>query len=99
MGPFLERQAIYVNVNRANLSVAARYPACNPRVDPSEEAWLDNLAAAHVRWLLLYRYPEFDFPLEGRWAAAHPDRFAVLYADPSCVIFKVLPARASRPPR
>jgi hypothetical protein len=99
MGPFLERQAIYVNVNRANLSVAARYPACNPRVDPSEEAWLDNLAAAHVRWLLLCRYPDFDFPLEGRWAAAHPDRFALPYADPTCVIFKVLPARASRPPR
>jgi hypothetical protein len=98
MGPFLERQAIYVNVNRANLSVAARYPACNPRVDPSEEAWLDNLAAADVRWLLLCRYPEFDFPLEGRWAAAHPDRFALRYADPTCVIFEVLPARALGPP-
>jgi len=99
MGPFLERQAIYVNVNRANLDVAARYPACNPRVDPSEQAWLDNLAAAHVRWLLLYRYPEFDFPLEGRWAEAHPDRFAPRYADPNCIIFKVLPPRASQPPR
>jgi hypothetical protein len=98
MGPFLERQAIYVNVNRANLSVAARYPACNPRVDPSAEAWLDNLAAAHVRWLLLCRYPEFDFPLEGRWAAAHPDRFALRYADPTCIIFEVLPARALGPP-
>jgi hypothetical protein len=94
MGPFLERQAIYVNVNRANLDVAARYPACNPRVDPSEQAWLDNLAAAHVRWLLLYRYPEFDFPLEGRWAEAHPDRFAPRYADPNCIIFKLLPPRA-----
>ncbi|HEY6323652.1 MAG TPA: hypothetical protein VJA16_19090 [Thermoanaerobaculia bacterium] len=98
MGPFLERQAIYVNVNRANLSVAAHYPACNPRVDPSEQAWLDNLATAHVRWLLLCRYPEFDFPLEGRWAAAHPDRFALRYADPTCVIFEILPAGASRSP-
>jgi hypothetical protein len=98
MGPFLERRAIYVNVNRANLDVAARYPACNPRVDPSEQAWLDNLAAAQVRWLLLCRYPEFDFPMEGRWAEAHPDRFAPRYADAACVIFEVLPARASRSP-
>ncbi|HEV3077563.1 MAG TPA: hypothetical protein VHB47_24290, partial [Thermoanaerobaculia bacterium] len=95
MGPFLERQAIYVNVNRANLSVAARYPACNPRVDPSEQAWLDNLAAAQVRWLLLCRYPEFDFPLEGRWAVARPGRFALRYADPACVIFEVLPAKGN----
>jgi hypothetical protein len=98
MGPFLERQAIYVNVNRANLRVAARYPACNPRVDPSEQAWLDNLAAAHVRWLLLCRYPEFPFPVEGRWAVTHPDRFALRYADAASIVFEVLPARASRPP-
>ena len=91
MGPFLDRQAIYVNVNRANYQVAARYPGCNPRVDPSPEAWLDNLAAAHVRWLLLNRYPEFDFPLEGGWAAAHPGRFTLRYADSTSVIFEVLP--------
>jgi hypothetical protein len=91
MGPFLERQAIYVNVNRANYQVAARYPGCNPRVDPSPDAWLDNLAAAHVRWLLLTRYPEFDFPLEGGWAESHPGRFALRYADPTSVIFEVLP--------
>jgi hypothetical protein len=98
MGPFLERQAVYVNVNRADHRVAARYPGCNPRVDPSEQAWLDNLAAANVRWLLLCRYLEYDYPLEGRWAAAHPGRFALRYEDRASVIFEVLPARASRSP-
>lgn len=98
MGPLLERQAIYVNVNRADYHVAARYPGCNPRVDPSEQAWFDNLAAAKVRWLLLCRYLEYDFPLEGRSAAAHPERFALRYADRASVIFEVLPARTSRPP-
>jgi len=93
MGPFLERQAIYVNINRANYRNAARYPGCNPRVDPSAQAWLDNLAAAHVRWVLLCRYLEYDYPLEGRWAAANPGRFAMRYEDPASVIFEVLPSR------
>jgi hypothetical protein len=92
MGPFLERQALYVNVNRANHPVASRYPDCNPRVEPSPGAWLANLTAAHVRWLLLYRYPEFPFPIEARWAAARPDRFAWRYEDSTSVIFEVLPA-------
>src|SRR5579863_178212 len=98
MGPFLERRVIYVNVNRADFRVAASYPNCNPRVDPSPQAWLDNLAAAGVRWLLLCRYLEFDYPLEGRWAEARPDRFALRYADPATVIFEVLPPAAKTTP-
>jgi hypothetical protein len=100
MGPFLERQALYVNVNRANRPVAASYPGCNPRVEGSPAAWMENLAAAGVRWLLLDRYPEFDFPVEARWAAGRPDRFVLRYQDPTCVIFEVLPAAPSpaRPP-
>ncbi len=98
MGPFLERRVIYVNVNRADFHVAASYPNCNPRVDPSPQAWLDNLAAGGVRWLLLCRYPEFDYPLEGRWAEARPDRFALRYADRTTVIFEVLPPAAKATP-
>src|SRR5262249_27827901 len=56
MGPYLERKAIYVNVNVANLDNAARYPKCDPRVAPSPAAWVQNLARARVRWLLLCRY-------------------------------------------
>jgi hypothetical protein len=90
MGPFLQRRAVYVNVNRANDRDAIRYPACNPRVDPSPQAWSDNLAAARVRWLLLDRFPDFDLPVEARWAAARPDHFALRYADRASMVFEVL---------
>ena len=95
MGPFLQRRALYVNVNRANYPLAVRYPGCNPRVDPSPPAWLDNVAAAHVRWLLLNRYPEYGFPPEAAWARAHPERFARRYEDRTSLIFEVLPAPAA----
>jgi hypothetical protein len=95
MGPFLQRQVRYVNVNRANHHNAADYPGCNPRVDPSPQAWLDNLAAEHVRWVLLCRYPEYDFPREATWAEARRDLFAPRYADPTTVIFEFLPATAA----
>jgi hypothetical protein len=89
MGPSLERRAIYVNVNRENYQVASRYPQCDTRINPSPDAWLDNLTATHVRWLLLSRYPEFSFPLEQRWAAARPDLFTLRYADPTNLIYEV----------
>jgi hypothetical protein len=95
MGAFLERKAHYVNVNRANYRVAARYPDCNPRVDPSPQAWLDNVATGHVRWLLLCHYFEYDPPLESRWAAARPDRFALRYADRACLVYEFLPEGAA----
>jgi hypothetical protein len=90
MGPYLQRRAIYVNINSANYSAALRYPDCNPRVDPSPQAWLDNLAAARVRWLLIDRFREFELPVEARWAAARPDRFALRYDDGNSTIFEVL---------
>jgi hypothetical protein len=90
MGPYLQRRAIYVNINSANYGEALRYPDCNPRVDPSPQAWLDNLAAARVRWLLIDRFREFELPIEARWAAARPDRFALRYDDGNSAIFEVL---------
>ncbi len=90
MGPFLERRALYVNVNSANYRDAVRYPHCNPRVDLSPRAWLENLAAARVRWLLLDRFPEFDAPVEAAWAAARPDHFALRYTDGTSMVFEVL---------
>ncbi len=96
MGPYLERQVRYVNVDAANYDNAARYPACNPRLTPTPDAWLANLAAAHTRWLLLNRYPEFDYPIESRWAAARPDLFALRYDDHTSQIYEYLPATPSR---
>ncbi len=95
MGAHLERRALYVNVNRENFANAARYPRCDPRVDPSPDAWIENLAAARVRWVLLGRYPEFEFPVEQTWAAARPGLFALRHADPTNLIYEFLPtARA-----
>jgi hypothetical protein len=96
MGPYLERRVRYVNVNRANFANAARYPACDPRVDPAPDAWIANLAAARVRWVLLGRYPEFPFPMEQGWADARPDLFALRFADNTNRIYEFLPtARAA----
>jgi hypothetical protein len=99
MGAFLERKAHYVNVNRANYRVAARYPGCNPRVDPSPQAWIDNVAMDHVRWLLSCHYFEYDFPLESHWAAARPDLFALRYADRACLVYEYLPEGQATSPR
>jgi len=91
MGAFLQRRALYINVNRANYREALRYPGCNPRVDPDPEAWLHNLAAAGVRWLLIDTFPRFPLPAEAYWAAARPDRFVQRYTDGASTVFEVLP--------
>jgi len=96
MGPYLERQVRYVNINRQNFDNAARYPGCNPRVDPDPDAWIENLEKAKIRWVLLGRYPEFEFPMEARWAAGRTDLFAVRYADPTNLVYEFLPAREGR---
>jgi hypothetical protein len=83
-------------VNRQNSDNAARYPGCNPRVDPDPDAWIENLGKAKVRWVLLGRYPEFEFPMEARWAASRTDFFALRYADPTNLVYEFLPAREGR---
>jgi hypothetical protein len=89
MGPYLERRARYFNVNAANYDLPHRYRFCNPRVDPSPAAWLRNLTAGNVRWLLVSRYPVFDWPAERNWALALPARFTLRYADEANLIFEV----------
>jgi hypothetical protein len=96
MGPYLERKAIYVNVNAANLDNAAGYPKCDPRVAPSPAAWVSNLARARVRWILLCRYPEFDFPAEERWAESRPDLFTLRYRDETSLVIEFLPEAKRR---
>jgi hypothetical protein len=91
MGPRLERDVRYVNVNRADLRNAVDYPQCQPRVDPSPQAWVANLAKMRIRWLHLSRYPQFDFPMERRWADSMPGLFALRYADSTNLIYEFLP--------
>jgi hypothetical protein len=98
MGPRLARRALYVNVNAADLDEAAAYSMCQPRVDPDAGAWIANLRRAGVRWLDLTRTPPFPFPIEEGWARAHPDLFALRFADPTNLVYELLPpAAAGRP--
>jgi len=92
MGPRLERRALYVNVNAANLDEAAAYPLCQPRVQPAADAWIANLRQAGVRWLDLTRTPPYPFAMERDWARAHPELFALRFADPTNLIYELLPA-------
>jgi hypothetical protein len=93
MGPFLERRVVYVNINRADLANAAAYPRCNPRVDPSPEAWLANLQRSGVRWLLVNRFLDQPFPLEQNWAQAAPRLFTLRFADAYNQIYELLPSQ------
>ena len=91
MGPRLERDARYVNLNAADHRKAWEYPECQPRVDPDPRAWVANLAKQHIRWVHLSRYPQFDFPIESRWAASSPGLFALRYEDATNRVYEFLP--------
>ncbi len=94
MGPHLERRAVYVNVNEADLP-ASGYPKCEPRVDFSPAAWMRNLERAGARWALFSRFPEFPFPAEAEWARSRPDLFVLRHADPTNLVFEVRPTAAA----
>src|SRR6202035_3384012 len=91
MGPRLERRVVYVNINAQDFPDPARYPGCNPRVDPDADAWLANLAKADVRWVHLPRFLPWDFAVEARWARERPGLFAQRYQDANNLIFEFLP--------
>jgi hypothetical protein len=96
MGPRLERRAVYVNVNAANLDEAAAYPLCQPRVQPDAAAWIANLRTAGVRWLDLTRTPPFPFPMENDWARAHPELFVPRFSDSTNLVYELLPRAEAR---
>jgi 4-amino-4-deoxy-L-arabinose transferase-like glycosyltransferase len=95
MGPRLERDVRYANVNRADLHNAIAYPECQPRVDPSPQAWVENLAKLRIRWVHVSRYPQFGPQIEGRWAEAMPRLFALRYSDATNRIYEFLPVAAA----
>ncbi|MFL6233656.1 MAG: ArnT family glycosyltransferase [Thermoanaerobaculia bacterium] len=94
MGPRLERDARYVNINAADHRRAAEYPGCQPRVDPDPRAWVVNLARHHIRWVHLSRYPQVDFTVERQWADSSPRLFALRYSDPTNRVYEFLPGAA-----
>jgi hypothetical protein len=91
MGTHLERDVRYVNINAANHPLAVQYPECQPRVDPSPQAWIANLKAQRIRWVHLSSYPGFGFPLERKWVEADPLRFALQYKDDLNLIYEFTP--------
>jgi hypothetical protein len=93
MGLRLERRVVFVNLNRRNLRNAGAYPRCNPRVDYSLEAWLDNFAASGARWFLTSRRPSHPYAGETGWAESRPDLFVLRYEDANNRIYEYLPAR------
>lgn len=96
MGAHLERRATYVNINRQDSRNAADYPACDPRVDPEPQAWVENLFKQDVRWLWVSRFPQIGYLDEHAWALSRPDLFAIRYEDNANVIFEFLPWRMRR---
>lgn len=98
MGPRLERESRYVNINRADHRNANEYPDCQPRVDPDPQAWVANLAKQHIRWVHLSRYPQFDFSLERQWADSLPKLFALRYSDDTNRVYEFLPGALTEQP-
>jgi hypothetical protein len=90
MGPRLERDVRFVNVNAADLAHAAAYPNCQPRVDLDRNSWVRALLRQRIRWLHLMRFPEFAFPIEDRWARELPRLFVPRYRDETNAIYEVV---------
>jgi hypothetical protein len=75
------------------------------RIWPDYDAWLANLRAERIDFLVVTRADPLagpfnvadatGFPIERRWAADHPDAFAPVYgdspADPQFRVYRVLP--------
>jgi len=75
------------------------------RIRPDYDAWLANLRAERIDFLVVARANPNDapfnvadatgFPIERKWAADHPEAFAPVYgvrpADPQFRVYRVLP--------
>jgi hypothetical protein len=98
MGPRLERDVRYVNLNRADHRNALAYPKCQPRVDLSPEAWVTNLEKMEIRWVHLSRYPQSGFPIENKWAGERPRDFTLRYTDDTNRIYEFHPGHGGIDP-
>ena len=92
----------------ARLSGPATWPTPRPgwdRIHPDYDAWLANLRAEHIQFLVVARVNPWEgahnvadrdgFPIERVWAEAHPGTFQPVYGmaerDPQFRVFRVRP--------
>lgn len=124
LGPGLRNEVRYVNIDahrdwlmhdyhrEATARGEGLWPNSRPgwdRIHPDERAWLDNLEAEGIQFLVVTRVNPAEgahnvaddegFPIEHRWAESLPGRFIPLYGarehDPCFRLYRVV--RALRP--
>jgi hypothetical protein len=122
LGPGMRNEVRYVNIDRhrdwllhdyhreALARGEGRWPNSRPgwdRIRPDEAAWLDNLDAEGIEFLVVTRVNPADgphnvadaegFPIERRWADSHRERFVPLYGredgDPWFRLYRVIRPR------
>ncbi len=119
MGDDFRNEVRYVNVDDHpgwllhdyHRSAASRgqpttWPDTRPgwdRLRPDYDAWLANLEAERIRFLVVTRADPLEgrfnpadaerFPIERVWADDHPERFVRLYSDP---LFRLYGVRSTR---
>jgi 4-amino-4-deoxy-L-arabinose transferase-like glycosyltransferase len=108
MGNDFRNEVYYINIDShrgwllhdyhraaASLGLPATWPDTRPgwdRVRPDYDAWLANLRAEGIQFLVVARANPQEgrhnvadtenFPIERVWAEAHPEVFVLLYSDP-----------------
>ncbi len=105
-GMGLRNDVRYVNIDRhrdwlmhdyhrqAASAGKGRWPNSRPgwdRIEPDYQAWVDNLDAAGIQYIVVTRVNPDEgphnvadadyFPVERQWANAHPERFEVIYGS------------------
>jgi hypothetical protein len=90
MGPRYEREVTYVNVQAPDIRFAPAYPNCAPpRTAPDRAAWLQNLVAAEIHYLLVTVDPGHETPIEATWAAESPELFVLRHRDQTSAVWEL----------
>ncbi len=90
MGPRYERDVTYVNVQAPDIRFAPAYPNCvPPRTAPDRSAWLQNLVASEIHYLLVTVDPGRQPPIEATWAAESPELFVLRHRDPTSAVWEL----------
>ena len=98
MGPRLERDVRYVNINRGGPSPRRRsIPQCQPRVDPAPEAWMANLAKHHIRWVPSAATPASTSRRAGVGGRQPARSSRSRFADNTNLIYEFLPGAGEAP--
>ena len=90
MGPRYERRVTYVNVQAPDSRFAPDYPHCvPPRANPDRNAWLQNLVAARIHYLLVTVDPGRQAPIEATWAMESPELFVLRHRDETSAVWEL----------